>query len=60
MKKKGQKQKVQKEVVEKDSTTNAGAEAQPYDEEVNSGFGSYLSSTTGKIFICKVLARAFI
>lgn len=49
MTKKGQKhqKKVEKkELVEKD--TNEIAEAvDAYDEEVNSGFGSYLSSATG-------------
>lgn len=47
MTKKGQKQKsVQKEPVEKDTNENADA----YDEEVNSGFGSYLKSSAGKNF----------
>lgn len=46
MTKKGQKQKVvEKEPVEKD--TNAIAAAAD-DEEVNSGFGSYLTSSAGK------------
>lgn len=52
MKKKGQKQQKKgekKELVEKD--TNASADADDVvdadDEEVNSGFGSYLSSATG-------------
>jgi hypothetical protein len=46
MKKKGQKQqKTEKEPVEKDTQPNADAD----DEEVNSGFGSYLRSSTGKL-----------
>jgi hypothetical protein len=45
MTKKGQKQKSeQKELVEKDTKASADAD----DEEVNSGFGSYLRSSTGK------------
>jgi hypothetical protein len=45
MTKKGQKQKSeQKELVEKDTKASADA----FDEEVNSGFGSYLRSSTGK------------
>lgn len=45
MTKKGQKQKVEKqEVAEKDTTTTPEVD----DEEVNSGFGSYLRSSTGK------------
>lgn len=46
MTKKGQKQRVEKkEPVEKDLKTSAAAAD---DEEVNSGFGSYLRSSTGK------------
>lgn len=51
MKKKGQKQQKKgekKELVEKDTNASADAdEADADDEEVNSGFGSYLSSATG-------------
>ena len=49
MTKKGQKQKpLPKEPVEKDTSANENADA--YDEEVNSGFGSYLKSSAGKKF----------
>lgn len=49
MKKKGQKQKVEKkEPVEKDLKTSTDASTAVEDEEVNSGFGSYLRSSTGK------------
>lgn len=45
MTKKGQKEKiVEKELVEKDTKASADAD----DEEVNSGFGSYLRSSAGK------------
>lgn len=46
MTKRGQKQKVvkEKELVEKDTTPSSDAD----EEEVNSGFGSYLRSSTGK------------
>lgn len=46
MTKKGQKQKAEKAVVEKDTKTINDADAD--DEEVNSGFGGYLRSSTGK------------
>lgn len=46
MTKKGQKQKAEKAVVEKDTPIEKAADAD--DEEVNSGFGSYLRSSTGK------------
>lgn len=44
MTKKGQKQKAEKESVEKDTKTSLVAVE---DEEVNSGFASYLRSSTG-------------
>lgn len=46
MKKKGPKQKVEKELVQKDTKATADA-VEVDDEEVNSGFGSYLRSSTG-------------
>lgn len=49
MKIKGQKQKVEKkEPVKKDLKTNTAAPITADDEEVNSGFASYLGSATGK------------
>lgn len=44
MTKKGQKQKTTKEPVKEDTIVEA---VDAYDEEVNSGFASYLRSTTG-------------
>lgn len=46
MKKKGQKQKVERELVQKDTKATADT-VEVDDEEVNSGFGSYLRSSTG-------------
>lgn len=46
MKKKGQKQKSEKELVQADS---AAPTADAFEEEVNSGFGSYLRSAGGEI-----------
>ena len=48
MKKKGQKQKIEKQPVEKDSSAATEPSVDAYDEEVNSGFGSYLRSATGE------------
>lgn len=49
MTKKGQKQKASKEPVAKDLITSASP-VEADDEEVNSGFGSYLRSSTGRNF----------
>jgi len=47
MTKKGQKAKFEKEIVEKDSSNDVTKNADADDEEMNSGFGSYLRSTAG-------------
>lgn len=58
MTKKGPKQKIEKELVQKDTKATADA-VEADDEEVNSGFGSYLRSSTGieNTFVLEILCN---